>query len=90
MSKKTETTAEAIPFDYVTPVNPFPVDHSEIWNCESVVPTKLEQLMETHKTKSAVIRYLSNEGWSRGAIAKFMDIRYQHVRNVLTNLPKNQ
>lgn len=43
----------------------------------------LEQLMTELKTKSAVIRKLSSDGWSNGRIAKFMGIRYQHVRNVL-------
>ena len=46
--------------------------------------TTLEDLLEQYGTKSAVIRYLDSKGWSRGAIAKFMGIRYQHVRNVLT------
>jgi transposase-like protein len=44
----------------------------------------LDRLMEQHKTKSAVIRYLAGQGMSRGDIARFMGIRYQHVRNVLT------
>jgi len=44
----------------------------------------LEDLMKTHTTKSAVIRFLSGKGWERGRIAKFMGIKYQHVRNVLT------
>lgn len=43
----------------------------------------LEDLMAVHKTKSALIRYLFAEGQTRGQIAKFMNIRYQHVRNVL-------
>lgn len=34
-------------------------------------------------TKSANIRFLSSLGWSRSEIAKSMNIRYQHVRNVL-------
>lgn len=34
-------------------------------------------------TKSAKIRVLNKEGWTRSEIARFMDIRYQHVRNVL-------
>lgn len=34
-------------------------------------------------TKSAKIRYLDGLGWSRGEIAAKLDIRYQHVRNVL-------
>lgn len=40
-------------------------------------------LMEQFGSKSNVIRYLHSKGWSRGSIAKFMNIRYQHVRNVL-------
>lgn len=44
---------------------------------------ELPKLMETHKTKSNVIRFLSGQGWTRSQIASFMNIRYQHVRNVL-------
>lgn len=44
---------------------------------------ELPKLMETHKTKSNVIRFLSSQGWTRSQIASFMSIRYQHVRNVL-------
>lgn len=40
------------------------------------------QLLGTLKTKSAVIRYLTAEGWKRGRIVKGMNIIYQHVRNV--------
>lgn len=36
------------------------------------------------KTKSQVIRYLIGENFSPSAVAKFLDIRYQHVRNVMT------
>lgn len=46
------------------------------------VERTLEQVMEQYKTKSAAIRALLSEGMSRGAVAKFMNIRYQHVRNV--------
>lgn len=35
------------------------------------------------KTKSARIRYLASQSFSRGSIADFLQIRYQHVRNVL-------
>lgn len=35
-------------------------------------------------TKSSKIRYLDGLKWTRGEISKFMEIRYQHVRNVLT------
>ncbi len=40
-------------------------------------------------TKSAKIRYLNAQGWKRGDIAKHLDIRYQHVRNVLVMPVKN-
>lgn len=42
------------------------------------------QTLHGNKTTSALIRWLSAEGYSRSAIAKFLNIRYQHVRNVLT------
>lgn len=40
------------------------------------------------KTKSAMIRYLWAENYTRSAIAKFLGIIYQHVRNVLVQEPK--
>lgn len=40
------------------------------------------------KTKSSMIRYLWAEGYTRSAIAKFLGIIYQHVRNVLVQEPK--
>lgn len=42
-----------------------------------------ETLLETYKTKSAAIRAMDQEGMTRSEIAKRLDIRYQHVRNVL-------
>lgn len=44
----------------------------------------VEALLTELKTKSAVIRFLHNEKLSRSEIAKLLNIRYQHVRNVLT------
>ncbi len=44
----------------------------------------LDGLMNQFKTKSAVIRYLKTKGMTTSGISKFMGIRYQHVRNVLT------
>jgi hypothetical protein len=44
---------------------------------------KYEDLLETHKTKSGIIRFLAAEGHARGPISKFMGIKYQFVRNVL-------
>jgi len=34
-------------------------------------------------TKSAKIRAMASDGFTRSQIAKALDIRYQHVRNVL-------
>ena len=34
-------------------------------------------------TKSSQIRFLASEGMSRGDISRLLEIRYQHVRNVL-------
>jgi hypothetical protein len=41
-------------------------------------------------TVSGKIRYLNALGWKKGAIAKKLDKRYQHVRNVLLTPLKNQ
>lgn len=46
-------------------------------------PVDVAMLLKEHGTKSSVIRYLAASGMKRGAIAKLLDIRYQHVRNVL-------
>lgn len=48
----------------------------------------MEGLAQTYKTKSAVIRFLNAQGFATKHIAVFMDIRYQHVRNVLTTALK--
>lgn len=42
----------------------------------------LEWLKTQFSTKSAVIRYLTSKGYSVKEIAKHLDMRYQHVRNV--------
>lgn len=39
-------------------------------------------------TTSSKIRYLSSIGMSRGDIARKLEIRYQHVRNVLLQTNK--
>ena len=40
-------------------------------------------------TKSAKIRFLNSHDWTRSEISKHMQIRYQHVRNVLITPVKN-
>jgi AbrB family looped-hinge helix DNA binding protein len=46
---------------------------------------RMKELTKGLATKSAKIRALSENGYSRGDIAKFLGIRYQHVRNVLVH-----
>lgn len=41
-------------------------------------------------TKSAAIRKLTEQGKTRGEVAKLLNIRYQHVRNVLITPVKKQ
>lgn len=45
--------------------------------------SKLQSALEECATTSAKIRMLNSEGFSRGDIARILDIRYQWVRNVL-------
>jgi len=40
-------------------------------------------------TKSAKIRFLDSLEMSRGDISRYLNIRYQHVRNVLITPVKN-
>jgi len=47
----------------------------------------MERVATGLPTKSAKIRALARAGYSRSEIAKFLDIRYQHVRNVLVASP---
>src|SRR5258708_4663566 len=39
-------------------------------------------------TKSALIRWLHKLGYSTSDIYKFLGIKYQMVRNIVTNIPK--
>lgn len=97
MSKNRRTTAEATEQLITTsqelpstePTNPLD-EYGPIINYPKPSEESLEGLMEQYKTKSAVMRYLESIGWTRGKIAKFMGVRYQHVRNVLIQpLKKN-
>jgi len=44
---------------------------------------EMDELTKGLITKSAKIRLLEDHGVSRSAIANYLGIRYQHVRNVL-------
>lgn len=46
--------------------------------------------LESLSTTSSKIRYLDSKGIKRGQIAKILNKRYQHVRNVLITPLKKQ
>ena len=54
------------------------------------IELNLDEVMAEYKTKSAAIRYLASQGHKRADIARFMGIRYQHVRNVLVQAAENE
>jgi hypothetical protein len=41
------------------------------------------EYIKSKGTKSAAIRALAADGMSKGDISRFLEIRFQHVRNVL-------
>lgn len=47
--------------------------------------TTTEELIAKYGNKSKAIRGLYAEGYEKGDISRALDIRYQHVRNVLLN-----
>jgi len=49
----------------------------------SEMRAEMDRLVVGLETKSAKIRALGKSGFSRSEIARYLDIRYQHVRNVL-------
>lgn len=58
---------------------------------ENVAANENDSQLETLSTTSAKIRYLTSIGKKRGEIAKMLNIRYQHVRNVqITPLKKKE
>lgn len=56
----------------------------EATEVKKTIPTVDAMSELGYKTKSAMIRYLDSEGFKRSEIANHLNIRYQHVRNVLT------
>jgi len=48
-----------------------------------------EEMLAKLTTTSSKIRYLDKQNYTRGDISRILDIRYQHVRNVLTQPLKN-
>lgn len=58
--------------------------NAQIKETNEVVAVDVAIMLGELGTKSAVIRELSAQGYKRADIAKMLNIRYQHVRNVLT------
>jgi hypothetical protein len=50
-------------------------------------PDRMARIADPLPTKSAKIRALARAGFERADIARFLGIRYQHVRNVLMQPP---
>jgi predicted DNA-binding protein (UPF0251 family) len=80
-SKILEVVEEVVEQPMVERVRP-PKDEKGRYKEVDMSMEELEKL--NLKTKSAVIRYLASQGYAPAAIAKFLGIIYQHVRNVLT------
>ncbi len=53
-------------------------------------PKAMAAIADPLPTKAAKIRALDKAGFARADIARFLDIRYQHVRNVLTQKPPKE
>lgn len=53
------------------------------------ISNEVAAVLETLTTKSAKIRFLSACEFSRGDISRILNIRYQHVRNVLISEVKS-
>lgn len=72
----------------VVEVAPVPTDEK---GRKTVVNKSMEEVEQKGwKNKSQIMRGLNAEGYSPSAIAKFLNVRYQFVRNVLTKPMKRQ
>jgi len=67
-----------------------PTSSETTFNPNSVAVSYEELDKAGVKSKSQIIRYLNSLGYSRAAIAKFLNVKYQHVRNVLVAPLKRQ
>jgi hypothetical protein len=50
----------------------------------------VDDMVNSTNTKSHKIRWLFGNGFTKGQISQMLDIRYQHVRNVLLQPLKSQ
>lgn len=57
-------------------------------NDQVTLTVERQKKLSTLTTKSAMIRFLSKEGYKTGQIANILGIKYQHVFNVLNTVTK--
>jgi hypothetical protein len=50
---------------------------------ETLTKLSSQELIDLFKNKSNAIRYLASYEFTKSEIAKMLNLRYQHVRNVL-------
>ncbi len=79
-AKKIDIDVETIVDEVVSDMTTKEREHKSA----DIVLTDLQAIaLDSCKTVSAKIRFLDNEKFDRSAIARFLNKRYQHVRNVL-------
>lgn len=79
--RKSETVVTEQPVEEVQAIQPIPVDDK---GRKREVRMSMEELEQKGlKNKSQVIRYLIGENHSPSAVANFLGIKYQFVRNVM-------
>lgn len=84
MTKAANTATAKINTDASSNLTTSPTADKKVETVKDVFDgLKYDELRETHKSKSGVIRFLATLTKDRGKIAKFMGIKYQFVRNVL-------
>lgn len=87
MSK--QTSAQATKIEDKNTTTEAPKTQKESVNEIAKAGYVLEDLYKEHKTTSGVIRFLASKGYKNGPISKFLNKRYQHVRNVLNQKLKS-
>ena len=77
MSKQAQVTNEVVEYDELAAAK-----FVESLNEPKVLNESSEDLIKRLGSKSSAIRYLLSQRMTRGQVAKFLGVRYQHVRNV--------
>lgn len=83
MSKKNQNTAEQIVTETTVVETTAPVTEAVVSTPIPMDGSGAEQYIKDAGGVSKAIRLLTDAGHKRGAVAKMLNKRYQHVRNVL-------